>query len=612
MSRFFAALGGEGGMAPPEEERAERLRLEATLYELERVEPWEAVTAEALEALKERCRRRLAYLALAPGARRRAERTAVAASAPGALPAGVPAAAGTGAGVTGAATPEAAPTQVTPTPAPPGPGLREFLAERSILIVSYVGAFLLIVATLLFELAAETFGGPVRFAGVLALDLVFGAAAWLCWRSPRLRIVGTTYLAIFALIAPLVFVAAYVFFVLREQGVSVSLMVTVGAVSCAALYGTLAARLRSAGYATLSALAVLTAWCGALVAVGLGEWGGAGLTPLVPLLSLFAFGARGSSGAGANRRAPREWMALPPAVAETFIHATAALALGWTALGTLEGLLGGSPDAAGRWAMTLTLGGLAAGYAAYGWLAARWWVTPLVAALTSLTVLAATAALETEWWVPSLSLLALAWAYAALAERLPVGPAQWARTALRALAALQAAVCAIVPATPDALQTAIVLAAAALGVFLAWSTSRVDTGAGVKPRGGQWWLSYAAALFSLGWYWLVKLIVPPPERPTFLGLLTAYAPLPVLLAGVALAVSRRRGRTWALPVYVVAAANAAWIVVGLAAERDGVVPGWTYLVYAVVVYAVAWLEPFPAGAPALAALATAGAASLLR
>ena len=78
-------------MTPPEEERAERLRLEATLYELERVDPWEAVTAEALEALKERCRRRLAYLALAPGARRRAERTAVPASAPEATPAGGPA-----------------------------------------------------------------------------------------------------------------------------------------------------------------------------------------------------------------------------------------------------------------------------------------------------------------------------------------------------------------------------------------------------------------------------------------------------------------------------------------------------------------------------------------
>src|SRR5207253_8612584 len=45
---------------------------------------------------------------------------------------------------------------------------REFFADRSILILSYVGAFLLIVATLLFELSAfSAVDSTARFAGGL-------------------------------------------------------------------------------------------------------------------------------------------------------------------------------------------------------------------------------------------------------------------------------------------------------------------------------------------------------------------------------------------------------------------------------------------------------------
>src|SRR5207248_8254254 len=87
---------------------------------------------------------------------------------------------------------------------------REFFADRSILILSYVGAFLLIVATLLFELSAfSAVDSTARFAGVLTLNLVFGLAGWLCFRLPAMRLVGRTYVAIAALMVPLTFIAAW-------------------------------------------------------------------------------------------------------------------------------------------------------------------------------------------------------------------------------------------------------------------------------------------------------------------------------------------------------------------------------------------------------------------
>src|SRR5260370_23197358 len=82
--------------------------------------------------------------------------------------------------------------------------LREFFADRSILILSYVGAFLLIVATLLFELSAFTaVDSTARFIGVLVLNLIFGLAGWASFRLPALRLVGRTSVALPALMSPL-------------------------------------------------------------------------------------------------------------------------------------------------------------------------------------------------------------------------------------------------------------------------------------------------------------------------------------------------------------------------------------------------------------------------
>ncbi len=122
-----------------------------------------------------------------------------------------------------ASAPSAAPS-MSPVPAGrPGPSLQEFLADHSILIISIAGAVLLMVSTLLFEIyGAAGFGSEVQFGGVLALNLVFGVAGYVCFGRPRLRVVGQTYVAIFALLAPLTVAAAWVFLDLSSRGITVA------------------------------------------------------------------------------------------------------------------------------------------------------------------------------------------------------------------------------------------------------------------------------------------------------------------------------------------------------------------------------------------------------
>ena len=74
----------------------------------------------------------------------------------------------------------------TPAPSRPPISLRDLFAEHSVLILASLGAFLLVVATVLFELYGTTgLGGGVRLAAVVALDLIFARR-----RVPRPRATG--------------------------------------------------------------------------------------------------------------------------------------------------------------------------------------------------------------------------------------------------------------------------------------------------------------------------------------------------------------------------------------------------------------------------------------
>jgi len=210
------------------------------------------------------------------------------------------------------------------------PSLREFVGEHSILILSYVGAFLLIVATVLFELYGVTgLPGSARFGAVLALDLAFGAAGRTCLRSIRLRLVGQTYIAIFALMAPLTGVAAYVFLDLGAAGVSRDQAVGAIGLSSAAIYAILAVRIESRGYAALSLASLLVGLLGVVNALHLGDWRPAGFALLVPVYVLAAH---------AGRR--RDVFSR---VAEPFIHFAAVFAILWAFEASISSTAGCTP-----------------------------------------------------------------------------------------------------------------------------------------------------------------------------------------------------------------------------------------------------------------------------
>ncbi|GEM_PF-3761961 len=244
----------------------------------------------------------------------------------------------------------ARPSRPPKPPRPPRPSLQEFLSENSILVVSYMGAFLLFVATLLFELYTINLAGEVRFGGVLGLDLIFAAAGVGGLRSQRLRIVGQTYVAIFALLAPLVFVAAYVFLDLHAKGIGMDLAFAVSGFACCVLYVALTLRLRVHAYGVLAMLALPVAWYGTANLLGLGVWRGPAFSVLPIVYTLVLFESPRLKLAG-DRFAR---FALP------FVHASAGVALALTVFS-----LATSDSGWVRWVVASTALGLTVAYTAF-------------------------------------------------------------------------------------------------------------------------------------------------------------------------------------------------------------------------------------------------------
>ena len=206
-------------------------------------------------------------------------------------------------------------------PAGPAFSLQGFLSEHGILVISYVGAFLLIVATLLLEVYGTTGAdGLVRFAAVLGLTAFFAAAGWYGLRSGRLRLVGRSYVAVAALMTPLDFAAAYSFLVLNRYGITAAAAVTLAGASCALLYGALAGSLRSVAYAHMSLVAVAVGWAGLLNVVSAERWSG----PAFGLLAI-AFVVLG------ERPEPLARVtSLWKPFSAWYVHAAAAIGLTWT------------------------------------------------------------------------------------------------------------------------------------------------------------------------------------------------------------------------------------------------------------------------------------------
>ena len=177
-----------------------------------------------------------------------------------------------------------APNPVALSPSAPPISLRDLFAEHSVLILASFGAFLLVVATVLFELYGTVgLGGEVRLGAVVVLNLVFAIAGYLANGRERLRSVGSIYIALAAVLLPLVGLAAWTFLELGAQGITVNQALSVAGAACALVYGFLALRLGIRAYGEMAGVAVLAASWGISGAVLGHDWRSIGLalTPLV-------------------------------------------------------------------------------------------------------------------------------------------------------------------------------------------------------------------------------------------------------------------------------------------------------------------------------------------
>ena len=177
-----------------------------------------------------------------------------------------------------------APIPVDVAPTAPPISLRELLAEHSVVILASFGAFLLVVATVLFELYGTVgLGGEVRLGAVVALNLIFAVAGYLANRRERLRSVGSIYVGLAAVLLPLVALAAWTFLELGARGITVNQALAVSGAACAVVYGFMALRLGLRAYGEMAGIAVLVASWGTSNALLGHDWRSIGLalTPLV-------------------------------------------------------------------------------------------------------------------------------------------------------------------------------------------------------------------------------------------------------------------------------------------------------------------------------------------
>src|SRR5260221_13090462 len=164
-----------------------------------------------------------------------------------------------GAGV-GAARGNVSPAAGATVNVPAGPAFawRAFVAEQAIAIMAYLGGFLLLVATLAFEVGGwQELPTGVKLAVVSLVYGVFGALGFLLRRSVTLGTVGRAYLGVFALMTPLVALAVYRF-ELQALGFPVAGMLCISALYATAIFLLLAGRTEFATYAYVgwTALAV--------------------------------------------------------------------------------------------------------------------------------------------------------------------------------------------------------------------------------------------------------------------------------------------------------------------------------------------------------------------
>ncbi|HZC07158.1 MAG TPA: zinc ribbon domain-containing protein, partial [Ktedonobacterales bacterium] len=188
-----------------------------------------------------------------------------------------------------------------PAPARPhGPvfSWRAFIAEQAIAVMAYLGGFLLLIATLTFEVGGwQALPDFAKLAGVLAVYFLFGLLGAALRHATSLRTVGRVYLGVFALMTPLAALAVYRF-ELQARGFPVAGTICLAAGYTAIVYLSLATRTRFVTYAYLGWAALL------LGALAIPPWANVMDIWRIPVANIVAL-ALVAPHAASRRRGPR-------------------------------------------------------------------------------------------------------------------------------------------------------------------------------------------------------------------------------------------------------------------------------------------------------------------
>ncbi|HEV7129551.1 MAG TPA: hypothetical protein VGN32_19105, partial [Ktedonobacterales bacterium] len=487
----------------------------------------------------------------------------------------------------GATAPTLAPPLPTPAPRPARPAFswQAFLAEQAIAIMAYLGGFLLLVATLTFEVGAwQVLGNAIKLAVVGAVYLVFGGLGFALRRTTRLRTVARAYLGVFALMTPLVALAVYRF-ELQSTGFPASGMLCVAALYATVVYLALALRTRLATYAYLGWAALLLAALAVVPWTGAHDEWWAGALGVTALALLAARRVRRFEVASILGQ-PATLVALVATAGAVLYTETLAVAF-WSALG-------GAPLAAGLDRAAFAVAAVVLVPLAAAWsLTLREWPRLLArgtrdAADLGVAVFAAQAVLGVAVWTHAgagatanlLAALAVAELGGALALRRWWPARVVVRRGMEGLALALAGAGAL--AAEGNLGASWPLVASLTAGVL------VTTGIALAER-ARWWLLAAGGFLLLG-YQASLAVLLPTSRSAYVEA-SLFACLAFALWALALlAGSMARARALAAPLYVDALAAALYTIPALSAVTDANFQTAILLAFASAAFVGAWRE----------------------
>ena len=162
--------------------------------------------------------------------------------------------------------PPPSPRPAAPAAAAPSAG-PSWLAEQQANLLLYLGAFLIVIAALiLVGYSEDAIGGAIKMSLLVVYTLLFLATGFICMRFQQVRQAGVVFFAVGALMVPLNFVGAYVFFFADEDMDPTGLWLA-GSLNSALFYGAVAMLGISRWYSVPAVAAVVSAFAALLVLV---------------------------------------------------------------------------------------------------------------------------------------------------------------------------------------------------------------------------------------------------------------------------------------------------------------------------------------------------------